>query len=190
MRVIKVGRLAIPAVLFLSGLMLTGCTQNGSFSSTMVERSATANGKVSEPVKVDINKIDTNLSKEEVVESIAITTAPPPKVGARAPVSQLDTTTPEQKKAATKPPEVKEQRLGATVASLGDPTEGGLWLKTPLVDARGIGRVRYPVNGKSVKVDLIPLNGSSGSGSQISLPALRLLEVPLTELPTLEVFKS
>lgn len=180
-------------VTIVCALLLAGCGQE-FFSSTKFEKpsaaGAGANAKSSGNSKVDIAKIDTNLSKKEVVEAVAITTAPAPKVKAKASVAQLDTTTPAQKAAAVKPPEVQEERLGTTVASLGDPTEGGLWLKTPLVDARGIGRVRNPVSGKSVKVDLIPLNGVAGSGSQISLPALRLLQVPLTELPTLEVFKS
>lgn len=185
MRLIKAGRTAIFCVLFVAG-----CGNSGFFSSTMVERGDGAGNDAKTGAGVDATKIDTKLTSKQVAESVAITTAPPPKVTAKASVSQLDTTTPEQKAAATKPPQVQEQRLGTTVASLGDPTEGGLWLKTPLVDARGIGRVRHPVNGKSVKVDLIPLSGPTSSGSQISLPALRLLQVPLTELPTLEVFKS
>ncbi|MFV0299980.1 MAG: hypothetical protein ACK5IP_03700, partial [Paracoccus sp. (in: a-proteobacteria)] len=62
--------------------------------------------------------------------------------------------------------------------------------KTPLVKARGVGRIVNPANGKSARVDLIPLDGPASGGSQVSLPALQLLGVSLTDLPTLEVFRS
>lgn len=77
-------------------------------------------------------------------------------------------------------------RLGTTVASLGSPTAGGLWLETALVDAPTQGRVEY--NGKSVTVQLRPSGGEPGSGSQISLEAMRALGAPLTGLPELAVF--
>lgn len=134
--------------------------------------------------------VETALSQEQVAAARAITSAPAPRPAARATARQLDTTTAEQKAAAAKAPEVAESRLGSTVASLGDPTEGGFWIKTPLVKARGIGRLVNPANGKSAKVDLIPLDGPAGGGSQVSLPALQLLGVSLTDLPTLEVYKS
>lgn len=134
--------------------------------------------------------IDTALSAEQVVAARAITSAPAPRPSARATAAQLDTTTTEQRTAAAKAPEAAETRLGSTVASLGNPTEGGFWIKTPLVKARGIGRLVNPATGKSAKVDLIPLDGPVGGGSQVSLPALQLLGVSLTDLPTLEVYKS
>ena len=64
------------------------------------------------------------------------------------------------------------------------------WIKTPLVKSRGVGRIVNPANGKSAKVDLIPLAGPASAGSQVSLPALQLLGVSLTDLPTLDVFQS
>ncbi|MEH6786762.1 hypothetical protein [Paracoccus sp. (in: a-proteobacteria)] len=134
-------------------------------------------------------RIESDLSPQQVAAATAITRAPPPPPSARASARQLDTTTAEQKAAAAGAPEAAESRLGSTVASLGDPTQGGFWIKTPLVKARGIGRIVNPANGKSAKVDLIPLAGG-GSGSQVSLPALQLIGVSLTELPTIEVYKS
>ncbi|MBK4215131.1 hypothetical protein JJJ17_04250 [Paracoccus caeni] len=119
----------------------------------------------------------------------AITRAPAPRAAARATAAQLDTTTAEQRAAAARPSEASETKLGTTIASLGNPSEGGFWIKTPLVKERGIGRIVNPANGKSAKVDLIPLEGS-GTGSQVSLPALQLLGASLTSLPTIEVYRS
>lgn len=81
-------------------------------------------------------------------------------------------------------------RIGTTVASLGDPGEDGFWVKTPLVSAPTSGRVVYVTSGRSVQVQLIPLDGPSGGGSQISLAAMRLLDAPLTGLPELVVYTA
>ncbi|WP_298969935.1 hypothetical protein [uncultured Roseobacter sp.] len=77
--------------------------------------------------------------------------------------------------------------LGQTVASLGSPAEPGFWLKTPLVQAETAGRVRDPATGLSVAVTLIPIDGPETAGSRLSLSAMRLLEVNLTDLVTLQV---
>ncbi|WP_246162325.1 hypothetical protein [Roseovarius faecimaris] len=113
-----------------------------------------------------------------------------PPVAART-VEEFDTTTAQQRseavaEAATEGGEVD---LGRTIASLGSPTEPGFWLKTPLVSAPSKGRVVYPVSGKSVAVDLIPIDGPKTAGSRMSLPAMRLIEAPLTELPEVQVFR-
>jgi len=79
--------------------------------------------------------------------------------------------------------------LGRTIASLGAATEPGFWIKTPLVGAPSKGRVVYTANGKSLSVDLIPLDGPVTAGSQMSLAALRLVEAPLTGLVEMRVFK-
>lgn len=81
-----------------------------------------------------------------------------------------------------------ESELGKTVASLGAVAEQGFWLKTSLVVSRHEGRVVWASNGNSVKLTLIPKPGKPGSGSQISLAAMRALEIPLTALPELIVF--
>jgi hypothetical protein len=118
----------------------------------------------------------------------AVTVAPLPKPTARAP-EEYDTTTPAQRAAAAAAPVAAETRLGTTIASLGDPTDPGFWLKTPLVSAPAKGRVAV-AGGGSAQVDLLPSGGAPGSGSQISLPALRLLGVALTDLPELTVYRQ
>lgn len=102
----------------------------------------------------------------------------------------LDTTTEAERAEAMATPTGGEQALGTTIASLGAVAEGGIWLKTPLVQAEGKGRVESPETGKSVAVDLIPLGGEPGAGSRLSLAAMRLLEVDLTSLPEVRVFRS
>ncbi|NAZ35345.1 D-galactarate dehydratase [Rubellimicrobium sp. CFH 75288] len=81
-------------------------------------------------------------------------------------------------------------RLGTTVASLGPPGQGGMWLETPLVTEVTRGRIEYPVTGRSVTVELRPSGGERGSGSQISLEAMREIGAPLTALPEIVVFRS
>ncbi len=118
--------------------------------------------------------------------------APGPSAAVRPPqnartVDDFDTTTAAEKAAATAPAR-GGRALGTTIASLGAAGEPGFWLKTPLVSVPGPGRVAYPANGKSVKVDLLPLAGAPGAGSRMSLAAMRVLEAPLTGLPEVQVF--
>ncbi len=112
---------------------------------------------------------------------------PPPPPNART-VEQFDTTSAEDRAAAVAPPSGGERRLGSTIASLGSPTEPGIWFKTPLVQSITQGRVEY--QGKSVNVELRPSGGAAGSGSQISLAAMRLIEAPLTGLPEVTVYAN
>lgn len=115
-------------------------------------------------------------------------TAPPPPPGART-VDQLDTTSAAERAAAKAPLAVpKTLRLGTTIAALGDPMEPGIWIKTPLVDKIVQGRAET-AGGKSIGVELRPLVGASGGGSQISLPAMRLMGVGLTDLPELVLYR-
>jgi hypothetical protein len=114
------------------------------------------------------------------------TPPPPPPASART-VDQFDTTSAEDRAAALALPQpIGERSLGITIASLGSPTDPGIWLKTPLVATLTPGRVEYL--GKSVNLELRPSGGPAGSGSQISLAAMRLLDAPLTGLPELTVF--
>ncbi len=116
--------------------------------------------------------------------------APPPPASART-AEQFDTTSAEERAAAAAAPEpAGEVSLGTTVASLGDVARPGFWLETPLVSAPTMGRVVYSANGKSAQVELIPIDGPATAGSRISLAAMRLLEAPLTDLPTLEVYSG
>lgn len=127
---------------------------------------------------------------DEAVETQAVlapeTAAPPPPPSAQT-AEALDTTTPEQRAAAAAPAEAPSKVLGKTVASLGSPTEPGLWLKTPLVSSEQQGRVTNPSNGKSSVVTLIPIEGPDTAGSRMSLAALRLIEASLTDLTEVEV---
>lgn len=76
--------------------------------------------------------------------------------------------------------------LGDTVASLGDPSQSGLWLKTPLADVEQPGRVRTS-DGRSVNLTLIPIAGEAGAGSRLSLSAYQALGVSPADLVPLSV---
>ncbi|MCL7465799.1 hypothetical protein [Phaeovulum sp. NW3] len=132
-------------------------------------------------------------SADPVTPAAALPEAPPPapipKPAART-VEEFDATTAAQRAtAAAKPAPGAETRLGTTVASLGNPAEPGFWLRTPLARAEAPGRIEHPATGASAQVTLLPMPGAAaGAGSQISLPALRLLGLPLTALPELVVY--
>ena len=79
--------------------------------------------------------------------------------------------------------------LGETVAALGDPVQPGFWLKTPLVTTEQPGILERP-GGATVQVTLLPLGGEVTGGSQISLAAMRALNIGLTELITLQVYSN
>ncbi|MCR8826436.1 hypothetical protein [Pseudosulfitobacter koreensis] len=111
-----------------------------------------------------------------------------PAAGART-VADFDTVSAEEKAAASAPAPVGG-RLGTTVASLGSPSEPGLWLKTPLVQTEQAGRVSFAGTGKSVAVTLIPIDGPASAGSRMSLSAFQTLGAPLTGLPEIEVFSA
>lgn len=148
---------AMKRLLFLS-LILAGC---GEFAALQTE-----------PVpEADVSVVDG--------------AAPPPPENARS-VEEFDTTTEEQRIAAAAPTS-GGRLLGTTVASLGDPSRPGFWIETPLARAPGTGRLVYPVNGKAVEVELMPIDSGS---SRVSLAAFRLLEAPLTDLPVLEVYAN
>lgn len=114
------------------------------------------------------------------------TAAPPPPASATT-AAALDTTTAEQRAVASARPTAPVKALGKTVASLGSPTEAGLWMKTPLVTSEQQGRVTNPANGKSSLVTLIPIDGPDTAGSRMSLAAMRLIELSLTDLTEVEV---
>jgi len=101
---------------------------------------------------------------------------------------RLDSTTAEQRSAALAGSSSAETRLGSTVAGLGDVSEQGFWLKTPLVRAETRGRVVWEDSGESVSLTLLPKAGARGSASQISLAAMRALGIPLTALAKLAVY--
>ena len=116
-------------------------------------------------------------------------TAVAPPASART-VEDFDTTSKAERVAATEAAkqDAPERLLGRTIASLGSPTDPGFWAKTPLVKTVQQGRLVYPETASSVVVELRPLDAEQGAGSQVSLPALRVLGAPLTALPELEVY--
>jgi hypothetical protein len=119
--------------------------------------------------------------------------APPPQpttsqalpTGAAQSAEALDTTTEAQRTAAATAR--GGAALGPTVVSLGDPASPGFWLETPLVTETRPGRVAVP-GGGSVQVELRPISGPPTAGSRISLAAMRLLGLPLTDLAKVEVY--
>jgi len=142
----------------------------------------------------DTTQTDTTTTPVREEPPAPVVVAPPPPDTARTP-EQFDTTTPEQREEAvvTPPPTTStagDGRLGTTVASIGAADEPGFWIKTPLVNAQSSGRLFYPASGRTVQVQLIPSGGGSGSGSQVSLAALRLLDAPLDGLPELVVYQN
>lgn len=74
-----------------------------------------------------------------------------------------------------------------TVASLGDPARGGLWLETPLVKSETPGRLSAVRTGGSAEVTLIPIPGAASAGSRISLEAMQKLGVSPGDLVELDV---
>ena len=116
-------------------------------------------------------------------------TPPPPPPSANSAV-EFDTTTAEdrQEALAVETGSSGERSLGTTVATLGSPADPGIWLKTPLVSEETEGRVAF--GGGSINIELRPSGGEPGSGSQISLPAMRLLNAPLTGIIELDVFAN
>lgn len=119
------------------------------------------------------------------------TPAPPPPASANT-AEELDTTTEEDRAAAVAPPPsaAPAGRLGTTTATLGPPANPGIWLETPLVTTLTMGRVVDPATGRFVNLELRPSGGEPGSGSQISIAAIRLLDAPLTGILELEVFSG
>lgn len=109
--------------------------------------------------------------------------APPPPVGAVT-VEALDTTTEAQRAAATATPVPEgDAALGKVVVSLGDVTQAGFWLRSPLVAAARPGLVKT-AGGQTVQVDLLPGEGAA----QLSLAAFRALGLGLTDLPEVTVY--
>jgi len=108
-----------------------------------------------------------------------------PSANART-AAQLDTTTAAEKaaaRAAAPAPEL-ERSLGQVSVALGNATEPGFWLRSGLVTERAQGRVVTTL-GESLQVDLLPGEGAA----QLSLAAFRALNLPLTGLPEVTVFR-
>ena len=108
--------------------------------------------------------------------------------GTPTPANQLDIATESERAAAADTAQKSAGALlGATVAALGNPTQTGFWLKTALVDVETQGSIRNAATGAAVNLTLLPLEAASGS--QLSLSAMRMLDVPLTALVEVRVYK-
>jgi hypothetical protein len=138
--------------------------------------------------QADLNALFPPVETVEVEPVVLVPPPPPPPADART-ADEFDTTSAEERAAALATPALTgEQRLGTTLASLGSPADPGIWIQTPLVSEVTLGRVEVTATGKTVSLELRPSGGEPGSGSQISLPAMRLLEVPLTAIQELTVY--
>ncbi|MEM8981133.1 MAG: hypothetical protein AAGD04_16780 [Pseudomonadota bacterium] len=130
----------------------------------------------------------TDPTSEPVEKTLA--PAPPPPAQTAVTAEQFDTTTPEQRAAVVVAPKAEQPDtgLGKTVVSLGSPADPGFWLATPLVSSKRAGRVTVP-GGASAEVELRPIDGPATAGSRLSLPAMRVLKLPLTGLTEVEVYE-
>lgn len=174
------------------GIYLRGSALNKFVVALIAVSSLTACEKFQLAKKPAQKSTDAPMMIEEApaVSAEPLTPPPAPPKSART-AEQYDTTTKEQRIAAVaKPAPAVSSKLGSTIASLGDPTSPGFWLKTPLVSAETAGYVTNPATGQTVQVTLIPIDGPKTGGSQISLAAMRLLGVGLTDLPKIDVFKN
>ncbi|AXX97480.1 hypothetical protein [Profundibacter amoris] len=162
------------SVVISTGLFLAGC--DGKFSQ----------GGVFKPKPDEPAKVESDSGSRPAARPAAVVAKP---AATAHTAEQFDTTTAEQRaEAVVEARSGGARKLGVTIASLGNPAEAGFWIKTPLVNKAGKGRVEYPATGKSVAVDLIPIDGPKTAGSRVSLATLRLLGAPLAGLPELIVF--
>ena len=120
-------------------------------------------------------------------ETLDPTPPPLPPANART-VDQFDTTTAQDRAEATAASTGGERLLGTTNVSLGSAADPGFWIKTPLVSTLKEGRVQNPANGRTLNLELRPSGGAAGSASQMSLAAMRLLDMPLTALADVKVY--
>lgn len=125
------------------------------------------------------------VTKTPATGDVAAAQSPAPPHSARN-VDDFDTTTTAARQAATQAV-AGGTRIGTTIATLGAPADPGIWVKTPLVTQVTQGRIQY--QGRVINAELRPSGGVAGSGSQISLAAMRLIAAPLTGLVTLTLLR-
>jgi hypothetical protein len=118
------------------------------------------------------------------------TSTRPPLTGAPRTAADFDRVTETERQAAVAPPAAAAGSIGTTVASLGDPARPGFWMETPLVSNPTRGSVLYRATGRRLNLDLIPIDGPASGGSRMSLSAMRMLDAPLTGLPSVDVFTN
>ena len=135
----------------------------------------------------EVREAPSSTLESAVVEKATPVDATPVPEGATT-VEEFDTTSAVERQEALDTTGTAGRRLGKTVASLGDVAEPGIWIKTPLIREAQRGRVTDPARGTSVTLELLPLVAAPGSGSRLSLAAMRLLGAELTDLPELVVY--
>tara|TARA_R110002049_G_scaffold274875_1_gene452888 strand:- start:107 stop:643 length:537 start_codon:yes stop_codon:yes gene_type:complete len=170
---------------FILGAVIFGVTGCGVTTDRGVGAGKPPTAASSASVTASANGSSSSSSADSNVPSTVTDAAAPSPTAKTA--EALDTTTPKQRAAASRPAKTGATQLGSTVASLGNATEPGLWLKTPLVKTEMQGRVTNPATGKSSTVTLLPIEGAASAGSRMSLAALRLIGASLTELTTVNV---
>lgn len=126
-------------------------------------------------------------ARPRLAGALPATVAPVPARPQARTAEALDATSAAERAAARAVAPGQGRRLGETLAGLGPPAEQGFWLRTGLVDRVRAGRAET-ASGAAVAVELRPSGGPAGGGSQISLAAMRALDLPLTGLATLAVF--
>ena len=75
----------------------------------------------------------------------------------------------------------------STVAAVGDPVEPGLWMQTPLVTSPARARVTVASTGVSTILELRPSEAGADAGGQLSLEAMRALNLSFTDLAQVEI---
>ncbi len=163
---------------FTASFILSACSATSSFPTFKKDKPLRVEG-TAETIILDADKPKMRAEKQPNPQNLGrITVADAAKVS--------DT---ELKAAASKPAAQTTKRLGKTIVSLGLLDEAGFWLQTPLVASETEGRVVNAVSGKSANIRLIPNGAPSGSGSQMSIAAMQLLGIAITDLAEVEVFK-
>lgn len=165
-------------------IVLTGCGQSAFNLGKLIGRDTDRT-----PAPVDVTDagepVQATLPAPSDVETTVETSV---EVGGQGNSAEaLDTTSEAEKAAATAVSAPTSGLLGETIASLGDPTKEGFWLMTPLVTSERSGRIERS-GGAVAAVTLLPSGTAPGSGSQISLAAMRALDLNLTDLATLKVY--
>lgn len=127
----------------------------------------------------------------EIAQTTAVSSVTPPPViqntGAPRAPEVLDIATTEERTEATTITAVSnEKNLGIAIAALGNPAETGFWVKSDLVASPTKGRITDLASGKKVNVDLFPAE-TAQSGTQISLSAMRALDVSFIDLPEVQI---
>ncbi len=123
---------------------------------------------------------------EAVSEQTLDDSPPPPPPEGASTVEEFDTTDDADRAAALAVESGNSGSLGVTTVTLGDIAQAGIWLRTPLVTELQMGRA--VAGGESINIELRPSGGAVGSGSQMSLAAMRLLGLSLADVVEVAVF--